>query len=92
MRGTGEWDLTPAAVASYRFPGGDNVHPQLVRTCGFDVTRWTGFPVFRKIRELRLVTAVLPNLRGNPGVRTEFQHRVRSLRSGDTHTRWHRYL
>lgn len=89
--GPGEWDLTPAAVASYRFPERDNVHPQLVRTCGFDVTRWAGFPVFRKIRELRLVTSVLPNLHGNPQVRYEFQRRVRSLRTGDTHARWHRY-
>jgi hypothetical protein len=89
--GPGEWDLTPAAVASYRFPERANVHQQLVRTCGLDVTRWAGFPVFRKIRELRLVTSVLPNLRGNPRIRYEFQRRMRSLRAGDTQARWRRY-
>jgi hypothetical protein len=89
--GPAEWDLIPAAVASIRFPGPDDVHRQLVRTCGLDVTRWTGFPVFRKIREVNMLTSVLPNLRGNPRVRHEFQHRLRSLRSGDSHARWHRY-
>ena len=45
----------------------------------------------RRVRELKLASSVLPILRSNPDVREEFSRRLRSLRSGDTATRWTPY-
>lgn len=42
-----------------------------------------------RLRELQLVTSVLPILRSNPAVRGQFEHRLASLQAGDT-GRWSR--
>ena len=56
---------------------------ELVRTYGFDVTRWKGFPVLRAVRELKLITSVLPILSSRPEVRPEFFRRLADVRRGD---------
>jgi hypothetical protein len=89
--GPPEWDLTPLAVGMLRF--GDPARDQrvLAREYGFDVTSWAGFEVLKDVRELKLVTSVLPILRSNPDVRDELAHRLASVRDGDADVRWHRY-
>jgi hypothetical protein len=55
------------------------------------VTSWSGFPVLRAVRELKLTTSVLPILRSHPNVREELRRRLADLREGRTGNRWHRY-
>jgi hypothetical protein len=62
-----------------------------VRSYGFDVTRWEGFPVLRAVRELKLITSVLPILSSRPEVRPEFFRRLTDVRRGDDSARWARY-
>lgn len=88
--GPREWDLTPVAVGSLRFDYEVDPHPSFAATYGFDVTSWDGFPVLRQLRELQLVTSVLPVLRSNPTVREQFGHRLASLQAGDA-GRWQPY-
>ncbi|MCP2260570.1 Phosphotransferase enzyme family protein [Streptoalloteichus tenebrarius] len=88
--GPREWDLTPVAVGQLRFRR-SSAHEELAAAYGFDVMRWSGFPVLRAVRELKLVTSVLPVLRSNPGVAAELRLRLRSFRSGDTSVRWTPY-
>ncbi|GGM57419.1 aminoglycoside phosphotransferase [Longimycelium tulufanense] len=88
--GPREWDLTPVAVGQLRFRR-TPAHRELATGYGFDITRWSGFSVFRAVRELKLVTSVLPVSRSNPEVRAELQLRLRSFRSGDTSVRWTPY-
>ncbi|MFD6096886.1 hypothetical protein ACFVWN_18720 [Nocardiopsis flavescens] len=52
---------------------------------------WPGFPALRRLRELRLVTSVLPVLNTSPGLRIQWQHRMDTLRHGDTTTRCSTY-
>lgn len=89
--GPAESDLVPVAVGRLRFRDRSDTHDRLVDTYGFDVTTWDGFATLRRLRELKLVTSVLPNLGGNPRVQHEFRHRMRSIREGDDDTPWHRY-
>jgi hypothetical protein len=89
--GPREWDLTPAAVGKLRFNYPVDVHGQLASAYGFDVTSWEGFPVLRRLRELQLVTSVLPVLEGNPGLREQWEQRYRSFREGDEGVRWETY-
>jgi hypothetical protein len=88
--GPREWDLTPDAVGSLRFDYDGDPHPAFVAGYGFDVTTWGGFPTLRQLRELQLVTSVLPVLRSNPPIRAQFEHRLTSLRAGDG-ARWQPY-
>jgi hypothetical protein len=88
--GPREWDLTPVAVGSLRFDYEVDPHRSFAADYGFDVTTWGGFPVLRQLRELQLVTSVLPILRSNPTVREQFEHRLASLKAGDA-TRWQPY-
>jgi aminoglycoside phosphotransferase (APT) family kinase protein len=89
--GPREWDLTPVAVGSLRMDYPVNDQRPLAEHYGFDVTQWPGFPTFRRLRELKLVTSVLPILRSNPGIRAQWEHRMRGFRVGDVTSRWQPY-
>jgi len=89
--GPPEWDLTPLAVGVVRFGEPAGRYRELARTYGLDVTRWAGFPVLREVRELKLITSVLPIMTSNPGVRPELLRRLDDFRRGDTSARWSRY-
>jgi hypothetical protein len=89
--GPREWDLTPVAVGRLRFSYAVDTHAELAAAYGFDVLRWSGFPVLRRLRELQLVTSVLPVLSGNPGLRQQWQHRFWSFKDADESARWDPY-
>jgi aminoglycoside phosphotransferase (APT) family kinase protein len=89
--GPREWDLTPIAVGALRFNYGVDLQRRFVRAYGVDVTGWKGFAALRRLRELQLVTSVLPVLATNPGLRPQWQFRVESLRRGDEDARWSPY-
>ncbi|GAA1967120.1 aminoglycoside phosphotransferase family protein [Amycolatopsis minnesotensis] len=89
--GPPEWDLTPLAVGRERFGDPAGRYRMLADAYGFDVTGWTGFPVLRAARELKLTTSVLPILRSHPRVAGELRRRLDDLRAGRTDTRWARY-
>jgi aminoglycoside phosphotransferase (APT) family kinase protein len=85
-----DWDLVPAAVAAFRF-GEPASHAGLAAAYGRDVTTVRAWPLLRRIRELVMVTSVVPDLRHRPAVAAEHAHRMRTLRAGDTQAPWRRY-
>lgn len=89
--GPREWDLTPIAVGRLRFAYPGRIQRELADTYGFDVTRWPGFLAFRQLRELQLVTSVLPVLRDNPSLYEQWRHRLKTFRSGDIEAVWTPY-
>lgn len=89
--GPREWDLVPTAVGRLRFDFTTDTQGQLMDSYGFDVTAWEGFEAFRLLRELQLVTSVIPILRSNPTVRHQWRHRLSTFRTGDTTAKWTRY-
>jgi len=89
--GPAEWDLVPVAVGTIRFGYPAARHAQLAAAYGLDVTRWDGWPVLRAVRELKLVTSVLPILASSPTAAAQFRVRLDSLRSGDPTVRWRPY-
>lgn len=89
--GPPEWDLTPVAVGVGRFGEPARTYREMARSYGWDVTRWAGYAVLREVRELKLITSVLPSVRSNPDVRPELMRRLDDFRRGDTHARWSRY-
>lgn len=89
--GPPEWDLTPLAVGRERFGDPGEHYQALAEAYGFDVTTWSGYPVLRAVRELKLTTSVLPILRSRPQVRPELRRRLADLRAGRTRAHWTRY-
>jgi hypothetical protein len=89
--GPPEWDLTPIPAGLRRFGGSARPARQLASGYGFDVTGWPGFEVLREVRELKLVTSVLPIMRSHPEAAAELRRRLASFRSGDSSARWSRY-
>jgi aminoglycoside phosphotransferase (APT) family kinase protein len=89
--GPREWDLTPAAVGALRFNYGGDLQRRFARGYGTDIANWKGFPALRQLRELQLVTSVLPVLAANPGLRPQWRFRLDSLRWGDDEARWSTY-
>lgn len=89
--GPAEWDLVPVALGALRFGRSPNAQSELARAYGFDVTTWDGFPTLRAVRELKLVTSVVPILASNPSAAAQFEVRLQSLRSGSDRTVWTTY-
>jgi hypothetical protein len=89
--GPREWDLVPVAVGALRFDYDAGLHQEFVRGYGVDVTTWPGFEALRRLRELQLVTSVLPVLEANPVLRPQWLLRIDSLRRGDSSVRWTPY-
>jgi len=85
-----DWDLVPTAVGAVRF-GRPDRYEELAAAYHRDVTQTLGWPVLRRIRELTLVTSVVPDLRRRPDVAAEHAHRLHTLRTGHTAARWERY-
>jgi hypothetical protein len=79
------------AAGHLRFVSKADNQTRLAAAYGFDVTAWDGFAVLRRLRELQLVTSVVPVLRSNPGLRQQWQHRLRTFRDGDEDARWELY-
>jgi phosphotransferase family enzyme len=89
--GPPEWDLTPMAVGVVRFGDSLGRYRELARGYDFDVLSWEGFEVLRDVRELKLITSVLPILSSRPEVRPELHRRLAAFRDGDRVARWSRY-
>jgi Ser/Thr protein kinase RdoA (MazF antagonist) len=89
--GPREWDLTPIAVGKLRFNYPHDDHSLVAERYGFDVTTWDGFSVLRRIRELKLVTSVVPVLRSNPDIRDQWQYRLTTFKQGDATAKWDTY-
>ena len=88
--GPREWDLVPVAYGASRF-GAPDWQRAFAEVYGHDVARSLSWPVLRTVRELQMVTSVVPILASNPRVAAQFRHRMASIRNGDDHARWQRY-
>ncbi len=89
--GPREWDLVPVAVGALRFGYAHDLQQRFARAYGVDVTAWPGFGVLRRLRELQLVTSVVPVLAANPALRPQWRLRLESLRRRDASVRWSPY-
>lgn len=89
--GPREWDLTPVAVGHLRFAYPADYHRQVAETYGIDILHLPQFAVLRQVRELQLVTSVLPTLRANPTLLDQWRHRFTSYRDDDLTVKWAPY-
>jgi Ser/Thr protein kinase RdoA (MazF antagonist) len=86
-RGPWQVDLVAVAVGEARF-GRAGAHKQLVAAYGYDVTTDPDWPLLREARELKMVAAAVPLLASTPGIATEFDARLQSIRRDDHSACW----
>ncbi|WP_433574216.1 aminoglycoside phosphotransferase family protein [Nocardia brasiliensis] len=84
------WDLVPQAVGAVRFDRPD-FYAGFVEAYGADVRRESYWPVLARIRELIMVTSVLPDLGQRPAVAEQHAHRLATLRAGNRTATWSLY-
>ncbi|MEV6927407.1 aminoglycoside phosphotransferase family protein [Dactylosporangium sp. NPDC051485] len=89
--GPREWDLTPVAVGKLRFSYSTDAQAELASAYGTDILTWPHFATLRQLRELQLVTSVLPVIRSNPKLQAQWTHRFKSFRDGDLTATWTTY-
>ncbi|MDE1674742.1 phosphotransferase enzyme family protein [Nocardia gipuzkoensis] len=84
------WDLVPQAVGAVRF-NRPNFYQQFVAAYGADVRDDPCWPVLARVRELIMVTSVLPDLGQRPAVAAQHAHRLRTLRTEQADATWSLY-
>lgn len=57
-----------------------------------DVIGWPGFPILRRLRELKLVTSLVPAPGSRAVLRPQWQRRLDTYRNGDQEARWSTYV
>lgn len=86
--GQPEWDLVTVEIHCRRFGHGRRHYEDFAARYGFDVTTWSGYPVLRDIRELRMITTNARKTDHTPGTLTEVRRRIRGLRAGEADLAW----
>lgn len=88
--GPREWDLVPVVVNAMRFGRDLAAARRFLTRYGFDVTAWPGFSVLRRVRELTMLTGVVPVLSSSPSIAREFARRIDGVGHG-REERWSPY-
>lgn len=87
--GPREWDLIQTATFYDRFGWHTEAeYRDFVRTYGYDILRWSGYPVLRDLRELVMVTWLMQNVGSGQEAAAEFQKRMTTLRLREAPDTW----
>ncbi|WP_433549201.1 phosphotransferase family protein [Streptomyces sp. CA-294286] len=84
-----EWDLVTVEVHCRRFGHGAAHYDAFAEAYGWDVTRWSGYPVLRDLRELRMITTNARKATHEPAKAAEVRRRISVLREQRLTARWH---
>ncbi|MFD8934640.1 phosphotransferase family protein [Streptomyces sp. NPDC059578] len=86
--GQPEWDLTTVEIRCRRSGYSSSHYQRFVEAYGWDVTRWSGHPVLRDLRELRVITTYARKARNQPEKISEALSRIDGFRRADLGHEW----
>jgi Ser/Thr protein kinase RdoA (MazF antagonist) len=86
--GPREVDLIPIHHEP-RFGAQRGLVSAFVDSYGYDLSQWSGYPIFHEIRELSTLAALILLAQSNSRSAAELRHRVDSLVRGDHEVLWH---
>ncbi|OLB76482.1 MAG: hypothetical protein AUI14_18650 [Actinobacteria bacterium 13_2_20CM_2_71_6] len=86
--GPREIDLIQEGAPGNRFGLPDGYRRTFSAAYGYDVATWPGWRVLRDMRDLHSIGAYLRIAPDKPVAQAQLRLRLRTLRTGDTHTRW----
>jgi hypothetical protein len=86
--GQPEWDLVTVEVHCRRFGYGRDHYRRFAEAYGWDVTAWSGYPILRDLRELRMITTNARKASHEPEKASEVVNRIAALHNGETDVPW----
>ncbi|RAY16592.1 aminoglycoside phosphotransferase family protein [Actinomadura craniellae] len=90
--GPREWDLALTAIYYDRFGWHTREeYETFTEVYGFDIMKWTGYPVMRDVREFLMVTWISQKSGESEQTATEARKRISALRTGASRKDWHPY-
>lgn len=90
--GPREWDLALTAIYYDSFGWHTREeYETFVRVYGFDIMKWSGYPVMRAVREFLMVPWVIQQAGESPRVAAEARKRISALRTGASRKDWEPY-
>jgi aminoglycoside phosphotransferase (APT) family kinase protein len=90
--GPREWDLALTAIYYDSFGWHTREeYEAFVRVYGFDIMKWSGYPVMRAVREFLMVPWVAQQAGESPRLAAEARKRISALRTGASRKDWEPY-
>jgi thiamine kinase-like enzyme len=90
--GPREWDLALTAIYYDSFGWHTREeYETFVRVYGFDIMKWSGYPVMRAVREFLMVPWVAQQAGESPRLAAEARKRISALRTGASRKDWEPY-
>jgi aminoglycoside phosphotransferase (APT) family kinase protein len=87
--GPREWDLALTAIYYDSFGWHTREeYETFVRVYGFDIMKWSGYPVMRAVREFLMVPWVAQKAGESPRLAAEARKRISALRTGASRKDW----
>ncbi|GAB2837096.1 hypothetical protein GCM10027176_46900 [Actinoallomurus bryophytorum] len=71
-----------------RFGYGRRHYEEFAEAYGWDVTRWSGYPIIRDLRELRMIATNARKATYEPGKAAEIMRRVRGFNARELQRQW----
>ncbi|WP_026405296.1 aminoglycoside phosphotransferase family protein [Actinomadura rifamycini] len=87
--GPREWDLIHSHHGQRRFGLSPADVDDFTSAYGYDLHKWPGYETLMRIRDLYAIGIHIRNAPGDPFSRRELAHRLTSMQTNNTHTRWH---
>lgn len=87
--GQPEWDLAMTATefVTAQFWNPDQ-YRAFVDSYGYDVTEWAGFPIVRRVHEVKMTTWLMQNINESTEIRDEYEVRMATIRAGRPGPPW----
>jgi aminoglycoside phosphotransferase (APT) family kinase protein len=87
--GQPEWDLAMTATefVTAQFWNPDQ-YRTFVKSYGYDVTDWEGFPILRRVHEVKMTTWLMQNINESTAIRDEYEVRMATIRAGRPDVPW----
>ena len=87
--GRPEWDLAMTATefVTAQFWNVDQ-YRAFVESYGYDVTDWEGFPILRRVHEVKMTTWLMQNINESTAIRDEYEVRMATIRAGRPGLPW----
>jgi aminoglycoside phosphotransferase (APT) family kinase protein len=90
--GPREWDLALTAIYYDSFGWHTREeYEDFVRVYGFDIMKWSGYPVMRAVREFLMVTWVIQKAAESAQAAAEAAKRIAALRTSGSRKDWQPY-
>jgi hypothetical protein len=86
--GPAEWDLAKTAAETSMGMHSERNYASFVDGYGYDITTWSGWPVLQAIQQLKMVTWLSQNIDHSARIRSEYEKRITTLRTGVLSEPW----